>query len=135
MKRLRFLILTLTVFLTASVLADGIDYIVIENTDASTTQIALTDFKQIKFTDSQMMMLNDSGSTVATFMLKELHRMYFGPTESSDIDQPEWEAVGEVEVYSVSGILVKQGDMDLESLPRGIYIIRQGNKVVKVSRP
>ena len=79
-----------------------------------------------------MMVLNDSGSTVATFMLKDLHRIYLGPTDSSGIDQTEWDATGEVEVYSTSGVLLKHGNLDLQSLPRGIYIIRQGNKVMKV---
>lgn len=132
MRILRALILTLTVLLSTSAFADNIDYIVVENTDNSTTQITLTDFKQIKFSDNQMMVLNDSGSTVATFMLKDLHRIYLGPTDSSGIDQTEWDATGEVEVYSTSGVLLKHGNLDLQSLPRGIYIIRQGNKVMKV---
>ena len=133
MRRLRTLLLTLTALFSATVFADGIDYIVIEQTDASTTQIALTDFKQIKFSDSQMMVLKD-GATVATFMLKDLHKMFFGPTENTSIDQTEWDGTGEVEVFSTSGVLLKRGNIDMLSLPRGIYIIRQGNKVKKISK-
>ena len=133
MKILRSFLLTLTALLSATVFANGIDYIVIENNDASTTQISLTDFKQIKFTDSQMMVMND-GATVATFMLKDIHKLFLGPTENTAIEEAEWDATGEVEVYSTSGILIKRGNLDEQSLPRGIYIIRQGNKVKKIKK-
>lgn len=133
MKKLRTLISTFFVVLSASVFADGIEYIVVEKTDASTTQMALSDFSQIKFNDTQMMMIGNS-VTVASFPLKDLRKMYFSPTESTGIDAAVWDATGEVEIYSTSGILLHRGGMDLGSLPQGIYIIRQGNRVTKVSR-
>lgn len=113
--------------------ADGIDYIVVEKTDASSTQVALSDFNQIKFNDTQMLMVNN-GATIATYQLKDLRRMYFGPTESTRIEETEWDASSQVEIYSMSGILLKRGDLDMQSLPNGIYIVRQGTRVMKVSK-
>lgn len=133
MKTFRLLIIAMATLLSAPASADGIEYIVVEKTDASTTQMSLSDFSQIKFNDTQMMMISNS-VTVASFPLKDLRKMYFGPTESSGIDSTEWDATGEVEIYSTSGILLHRGGMDLGSLPQGIYIIRQGNRVMKVSK-
>lgn len=133
MKTFRILIIAVTSLLAAPVSADGIEYLVVENTDASTTEIALTSFNQIKFSDTQMLMIGN-GTTAASFPLKNLQKMYFGPTGSTGIDTAEWDATGEVEIYSTSGILLQRGAMDFTSLPSGIYIVRQGNRVMKVNK-
>lgn len=133
MKTFRILIIAVTSLLAAPVSADDIEYLVVENTDASTTEIALTSFNQIKFSDTQMLMIGN-GTTVASFPLKNLRKIYFGPTESTGIDTAEWDTTGEVEIYSTSGILLQRGAMDFTSLPSGIYIVRQGNRVMKVNK-
>ena len=134
MKKIRTLIATALLAVSAYGYADGIEYLVVEQTDGATAQTALASFDQIKFIDGQMVILN-GGTTMASYPLTGLKKMYFGSGATAiQAVEATPDTNGAVEVYTTSGVLVQRGDASLQGLPRGIYIVKDSRGIRKVTR-
>ena len=133
MKKIRTLVTALLLTATAVCHADGFEYLVVEQTNGTTAETALASFDQIRFTDGKMVILN-GGTAMASYPLVGLKKMYFGNGATAITQVEAARPVGEVEVYTTSGVLVKRGDASLAGLPGGIYIIKDGRGVRKVTR-
>ena len=65
MKKIRTLTAALLMMATAVCHADGIEYLVVEQTDGATAQTALASFDKIKFIDGQMVIINGDATSPA----------------------------------------------------------------------
>lgn len=134
MKKIRTLTAALMMMATAVCHADGIEYLVVEQTDGATAQTALASFDKIKFIDGQMVIINGD-ATMASYPLTGLKKMYFGAgaTAIQSVEATPAPSAT-VEVYTTSGVLVQRGDASLNDLPRGIYIVKDSRGIRKVTR-
>lgn len=127
MKRclsLAFALLTSTIML-----AQGYTYLNVAKTDGAAESNALSGFTRITFTDGQMHLLKD-GAEVKAYELTTLSKMWLSTTsgirnlQAAETNQP-------TEIYLLSG---KRVSADRNTLPKGVYIIKEGNATRKLIR-
>lgn len=99
-----------------------------------TTVIALKDIISIKYTGEEMLVTKNSGST--SFSINDVSEMLFGTTteteEDTAIDSIEGASINIV-LYDLNGRIVFKGTKhQLQSVPQGIYLMKNGHKTIKV---
>ena len=123
----RFITLALLAIST-SVFADDYLYLTI-GYNSTEQSIELATIQKITFENNQMVVTTSEGNV--TFPQSEMEKMFFSSTataiETIDDAQPPV-ANNQWPMYDLSGRKVSG------QLPKGIYIVRQGNKIVKVSK-
>lgn len=131
MKTLRILFIAIVAAIGMPAMADDYETLTVSLIDGSEIETSLFDFNVIKFEKGNML-FNNGDQTVKTFDMKTLHKMYF-KTNGTSIEGTE---VGEnaegIAIFTTSGLKVGTSVNDLQKLPRGIYIIRQGEIAKKV---
>ena len=117
---------------SSAAFAGDFKYLVVEENNGSTAQTDLASFDQIKFENGKMVIYN-GGTAMVSYSLVSLNKMYFSEG-ATGIAQILDDSTGRIEVYTASGVLMKQGDANLNGLPHGLYIIKKGDKVYKVRK-
>lgn len=129
MAHLRTLLITVVMAFALAANASGFDYLVVEETDNTQHPTLLTDFDQIRFTGGWMV-LYKSGMTVAQYRLENLRQMFF-QDDTTGIDAIM--AAGECfDVYSVAGTLIQRQASSIDGLNAGVYVVRSGERTIKV---
>ncbi len=131
MTHLRIFLITVAMAFTFSVHADGFDNLVVEQTDNTQNSVPLSDFDQIRFTGGWMV-LYKSGMTQSQYRLQNLRKMFF-QADTSGIDAIV-AAGGTFDVYTAAGSLVLRGADSINALPAGVYVVRSGQRAIKVVR-
>ncbi|MBR5687418.1 MAG: hypothetical protein IKX36_05625 [Prevotella sp.] len=132
MKTIRTLMIALLATVSSAAFAGDFKYLVVEENNGSTAQTDLASFDQIKFENGKMVIYN-GGTAMVSYSLVSLNKMYFSEG-ATGIAQILDDSTGRIEVYTASGVLMKQGDANLNGLPHGLYIIKKGDKVYKVRK-
>lgn len=85
----------------------------------------------LTFSDGNLVV--QQGGTTQTFPLSELNKMFFSESATA-IAQPSSVPTA-IQVFSVSGVRVgefQSAEKMGQQLPQGVYMIKQGDKTVKV---
>jgi hypothetical protein len=108
--------------------ADPVKMIVWQ-TDGSQTILSLTDKPKVTCSDTLVIIRTDS--VEVNYPLKKLRKFTFEIPTAVPVLQaaPQGRAV-----YDINGRLVTQEFDTFDDLPRGIYIVREGNVTYKVMR-
>ena len=96
-------------------------------------EIALADISSFTFSGGKMH-VTMSNSSVKDIALVDIHKLIFQlPTT---VSLPEATASGQCEVFTLSGQKVASGNKAdaLRQLPKGIYVVKDGHNVVKVTK-
>lgn len=112
-------------------MADDYETLTVSLIDGSEIETSLFDFNVIKFEKGNML-FNNGDQTVKTFDMKTLHKMYFKTNGTSIEGTEAGENAEGIAIFTTSGLKVGTSVNDLQKLPRGIYIIRQGEIAKKV---
>lgn len=132
MKRV-ILILVLVASAVLSVSADNFNFLTLQQADVTEQSFNVSGLT-ITFSDGNMLVSQDG--TTTTLSLKDLNKMYFSVT--SGIRQPESVAtkMETASVYDLQGRKVAD-NVQLSTinseLPKGVYIVKQGNTSVKIA--
>ena len=132
MKRV-ILILVLVASAVLSVSADNFNFLTLQQADGTEQSFNVSGLT-ITFSDGNMLVSQDG--TTTTLSLKDLNKMYFSVT--SGIRQPESVAtkMETASVYDLQGRKVAD-NVQLSTinseLPKGGYIVKQGNTSVKIA--
>ena len=132
MKTVRTFMIAVLAMVSSAAFADGFEYLVVEQDNGATAQTALASFDQIRFENGKMVIYNGDTAMVV-YSLSSLKKMYFSEG-AAGILQMEDDSASAIEVYTASGVLMKQGNADLNGLPHGLYIIKKGDRVFKVKK-
>lgn len=143
-----FLSLLAAAALTAS--AGTYNYLNIA-TSAVESSVALVQLKKITFEGNNLVVTGTDGSA-STFALADLDRLYFSNT-STAVRSVRQDGLsfrnghivangqGVLSIYNSNGALVRQqtvsgsrSEVNIGMLPTGIYIVRLGNRTIKVAR-
>ena len=132
MKRV-ILILVLVASAVLSVSADNFNFLTLQQADGTEQSFNVSGLT-ITFSDGNMLV--SQGGTTTTLSLKDLNKMYFSVT--SGIRQPESVAT-KMETASVYDLQGRKGADNVQlstinsELPKGVYIVKQGNTSVKIA--
>jgi hypothetical protein len=148
-KRLEWLCLLIGL-LPATLKAD----LIITQSSGAKSKIALSDFRRITFSGSNLLTLQKDG-TSNTYALSSLQKLYFGtldgitairqtslPAMNSRTLTLHTSAAAQASIYSIEGKLLQKAalpagtsSVDISSLERGIYIVRIGSETFKIRKP
>jgi len=150
MKRI-IMSLALTVASATLALADSYNYLTVSAGNIEKS-FALRQLKRITFVGEDMVVTNTDGSE-SSFALDELNRLYFSDSATAisrtgasrplayENGQLVANGSGTIQIYNASGALVRnlyttspRTSVNLSSLPHGIYIVKQGNKTLKIAK-
>lgn len=107
-------------------------YLVFE-TDAGPRSVSV-DALEMTVQDGQL--VATSGEDSECFDLAALSKMYFSSQEVTGINDATRQTTGQVEVISLSGCrvgLYPSLDAARQSLPKGVYVVRQDGKNLKMA--
>jgi len=127
---MRNFLLAIMLVIAVAAKADSYTHLVVEGNDGTTTSFALSGLT-ITFSDG-----NFVASTGTTLTLADLAKMYFRG-ETNAIDLTTTNADAQVKVYNPGGQLVSETTQaklaeQLSTLPKGIYLINNGETTKKV---
>lgn len=103
-------------------------------TNTGPRSIAVED---LEMTVSDGKLVVRSGADGETFDLSTLTKMYFSDTAVVSINDVEAGKVQSVSIHDLSGRLARcypSLDVARESLPKGVYVAKQGNKNFKLAK-
>lgn len=129
---MRYFLLATAMLTSILAWADDYNYITVQKNDAASTQesTALSEFTNIRVEDNNLILF-DGDTQVKSYALDELHKLFF-TKEPTGINEIEAEITdGRTYIYNISGILIAS-DADIDKLPKGVYIVRNGNKTDKI---
>ena len=154
-KRFALVLVALLLMGTTS-WADEYSYLTIQKNDASNseTSVALASLSKITFSNGSLILSNAYGTTIGTYNLSELNKMFFASqataienisTDKMSIALQEGvlrissDPGSNIRLYQTSGVLVKsfsssasESEINMSSLPKGIYLLRINNQVKKI---
>ena len=131
MKLFKTLLIAIVSTMCMPAFADDYESLAVLLKDGSEIETSLYDFSVIRFEKGNML-FNNGNEVVRTFDMKTLQRMYFKSTPTSIESLAEDLEDKGIEIFTSSGIKVGSGKETLKSLPKGVYIVKQGNTVRKV---
>lgn len=113
--------------------ADDYTYLAFQTSDSTVSTVSVNNLV-ITFSGTQLLAVSSDDSK--TFTLSDLSQMYFTNTSTSGIKSVSIDKLdGPVKAYSTDGIFMgtfNTSDDAKTKLPKGIYILRQGNKTAKL---
>ncbi len=124
--------LILGVMASVSTYAYEYPYLIIQKNDGNTVDIE-TASATLEFAGSHLVVADVNGTQ--SYDLTSLNVMYFS-TESSSITATELDGVGDVELYSVSGVSCgKFPDIAaaVKALDAGIYLVKGKSRTIKIA--
>lgn len=127
MKRLKIVFGLL--FCTALCHAEDYNNLSFEKTDGSVVSVS-ADNLSMNFSGGKLLLDNGAAET-QEIAVADLSRMFFSSSTSSI---PETTSCGDTEklVYTLSGVCMGRYN-DLKTLPRGMYVVKEGNKTFKMT--
>lgn len=127
---LLFLFLTVATVFQAS--AADYKYLIFQQTDGTKQSFGVSGLK-LTFSDGNMLV--EQNGTTTTFPLSQLGKMFFSDEATGIKQLPIEEEHGSV-VYSLSGVrmgvFASPAEMQ-QMLPQGVYVMKKGDKTVKVN--
>ena len=125
------IILTLLTVLTLGTRAADYEYLVFTLNDGTTQAVTSTNLA-ISVGNDQLVVTDSNGNTLATFALADLTKMEFsndgGHTGISTISADMLTTDDATAIYDMSGRQMPSG----AQLPKGIYILKNNNRTIKV---
>lgn len=138
MKAKQVILILLFTFFGVSVWADDAKIIVWQK-DGSKTEILFNAKPEFVYADGNVILQN--GTTALSWPLINLEKFTFEniqesvPTDVKDMKAQRLDFLSDhCAVYDINGRLVKKQIMSLSELPKGVYIIKDGNVTTKVVR-
>jgi hypothetical protein len=156
MRKKFALVLVAFLLMGATSWADEYSYLTIQRNDAGNSEasVALASLSKITFSNGSLILSNAYGTTIGTYTLSELNKMYFTsqPTGIGNAVTDEMSAVlqngvlrinsvsgSKIKLYQTSGALVKsfsssasESEINMGSLPKGIYLLKVNGQVKKI---
>lgn len=144
------LLLSFVLTFALSAVANAYNYLTIAS-DAVESSVALKQLKKITFSGNELVVTTTDGTETRTD-LSALKRLYFSdePTAVRSVRQDDLtfrngrivaNGQGVLSVYNASGALMRQqmvsssrSEVNIATLPAGIYIVRLGNKSIKIAK-
>ena len=126
----KIILITMLGILTTGIRAAQYDYLVFTLTDGTTKTVAAANLT-ISFSDENLIAASDS-ETLATLPLVSLTQMEFsneGTTGIQTISVNQLVTDSNTTIYDLNGRQMPQG----AQLPKGVYILKNSNKTIKVS--
>ena len=133
MKRL-FIIFILCAAFGLSVQAGDYTYLAFRCNDGTEISLSVSNLK-ITFSNGQLVAVNSE--TNQTFSLSDLNKMYFTNSAITNIEEfLPTDFDSEVEIFTTSG--VSKGRFDnpnqaIQTLTKGVYIVKQSEKTYKIA--
>ena len=118
MKRV-ILILVLVASAVLSVSADNFNFLTLQQADGTEQSFNVSGLT-ITFSDGNMLVSQDG--TTTTLSLKDLNKMYFSVETASVYDLQGRKVADNVQLSTINS-----------ELPKGVYIVKQGNTSVKIA--
>ena len=137
MKMKQPILTLLFTLLTVSVWAGDAKIIVWLN-DGNKTEILFNQMPEFLYADGHVSVQN--GSTQLSWPLSNLHKFTFENVASTPTDIKDIKTAAKLDiskgcaVYDLNGRLIKKHIRSLSELPKGEYIIKDGNVTTKVVR-
>lgn len=134
MKKTFFLTVLAVLTITAHAADTVYQYLVFTLTDGTTKAVTATNLT-IAF-DNGNLTANNGSETLATIPLMSLTKMEFsteGTTAVEGISVDQLVTDDNTVVYDLQGREIVNGKMSNGQLPRGTYILKNGNKTLKVN--
>ena len=132
----RFLLLLLMALPLVSAQADGFQFLAFQTQNGAVQTLPVTGLR-ITFSNGQLVATD--GTSALTLPLSELSKMFFSESEVTAIESiAVSEGRNEGAVYNLQGVRVgsiRNGEMSLQGLPRGIYIVTRQGRTEKISIP
>lgn len=135
---------------TQGIKADDYNYLTVAYNNIEQS-ITLSTVQKITFSTTNVIVATTEGNV--TFPLNQMEKMTFTAEPTAIEKLPEKSAnlrfengklkagTGMLRVYNAGGALIriadvkeKQGNIDLGSLPAGLYIVSQGNETIKIKK-
>ena len=120
----------LTILSSMSMRAADYQYMVFSLNDGTTKAITATDLT-FTFTNDNLV-ATSGGETLATLPLTQLAYMEFSSDGTTDINQLNVSQIitdANTAIYDMQGRQMPQGS----SLPKGVYIVKNSNRTIKVN--
>lgn len=136
MRKMTILTLMLT-FVGLSVWADDAKIIVWLN-DGNKTEILFNQMPEFLYADGNVSVQN--GSTQLSWPLSNLHKFTFENVASTPTDIKDIKTAAKLDiskgcaVYDLNGRLLREQINSLSELPKGVYIVKDGDVTTKVVR-
>jgi hypothetical protein len=131
-------ILSMSLLLTALMASadNTYGYLTFQKSDGVEQSVSV---EGLKMTFSSGQVVVSSGSSTATFNLSDLSKMYFSDT-ATGIETVSADASGDatVQAWTLSGVSLGSFSSLSEArqkLSKGVYIVKQGEKTFKITRP
>ena len=109
------------------------NYLVFTTQEGTEKSVAVENLK-LTFVNGQMVV--DNGVETQTYDLSSLSKMFFSENAVDGIVETIIDADAEVDVFTIPGVGIgrfKSVDDARQSLKRGVYVLKQGNKTNKIS--
>lgn len=157
MRKKFALVLVAFLFMGATSWADEYSYLTIQRNDAGNSEasVALASLSKITFSNGSLILSNAYGTTIGTYSLSELNKMFFasqatgitntaiGGSMSAVLQEGVLKISStlgaNIRLYQTSGVLVKsfsssasESEINMGSLPKGIYILKVNDQVKKI---
>lgn len=134
MKTMRNIFIAIAAMFCQTTMADTYEWLNIMYNDGTEVSTSLADFSNITF-ENGVMKLNNGTNVVKSFDTKTLRKMYF-KADNTAIDLPaiNTDADAPTVIVNAAGMVVGNSVSDIEKLPRGLYIVKQGNNVKKIAK-
>lgn len=131
MNMKKAIILKLLTVLTLGTRAADYDYLVFTQNDGTTKAVTATNLA-ISVGNDQLVVTDNNGTTLATFPLASLTKMEFsndgGSTGISTISADMLTTDDATAIYDMSGRQMPRNTQ----LPKGVYILKNSNRTIKV---
>lgn len=133
--RKAFALFAFALFAHVCAFADDGEYLMLglAGTAGGVEQVATRRISSIVFANGGLQLTKD-GVVVKSYDRSAVRKLYFSSSATA-IGHPEaMDANGQSRVYTLEGRLVGKA-VDVEALPKGVYIIKKGGKARKIVRP
>ena len=131
MNMKKAIILTLLTVLTLETRAADYEYLVFTLNDGTTQAVTATNLA-ISIGNDQLVVTDNNGSTLATFALANLTKMEFsndgGDTGISTLSADTLTTDEATVIYDMNGRQMPRNTQ----LPKGVYILKNSNRTIKV---
>ena len=111
--------------------------IVVWMNDGSKTAVLFADMPEFTYADGYITLQSNSPSTALSWPIENLQKFTFEQVSTGirDIKSTGLDILSDkMEVYDLSGKLIKSRVKSLSELPKGTYIVKDGSVTIKVVR-
>ena len=111
--------------------------IIIWLNDGSKTTVLFSDMPEFTYTDGYVTLQSNNPSTTLSWLIDDLQKLTFGDASTGirDVKATGLDILSDnLTVYDLNGRLVKRNVKSLSELPKGVYIVKDGNVTIKVVR-